>query len=440
VALSARIPDADRPQASAATAERTATFREVFVIREFRALYLASTLSWIGDSLARAAVTALIYQATGSVIASAAGFAISYAPWLVGGPLLVALAERHAYRSVMILCDVLRMAIMGAVAIPDLPPLAILGLLLVAAVLTPPFDAARSAMLPSVLPGDRYVVGLAVHAGTSQPALVTGYLIGAALAAHHPRLALVINAATFGLSAIILRLGVRRREPALVPAHRRRLTQEVFDGFRLVFGTPALRAIALLVFGSVTFAVVPEGLAAAWAADLTQNGPNGWVQGFIMASVPLGFFIGGLFFTRLAAPARRAALIRPFAICAPLALVPAVVNPPAPIVALLGLVCGASMGGLLPAANGLFVQGLPDAFRARAFGVMQAGMQLLQGGAVLVTGLLVQMLPLHLPTLVGLWCMAGVVLMTTLAATWPSTSKFAEARAAANAANTPATA
>jgi hypothetical protein len=340
----------------------------------------------------------------------------------------------------MILCDVLRMGIMAAVAIPDLPPLAILGLLLVAAVLTPPFEAARSAMLPSVLPGDRYVVGLAVHAGTSQPALVIGYLIGAALAAHQPRLALLVNAATFGISAIILRVGVRRREAALVPAHRRRLTQEVLDGFRLVFGTPALRAIALLVFGAVTFAVVPEGLAAAWAADLSPGGQKGWVQGFIMASVPLGFFLGGLIFTRLVPPARRAALIRPFAICAPLALVPAVVDPPAPIVALLGLVCGASMGGLLPAANGIFVQGLPDAFRARAFGVMQAGMQLLQGGAVLATGVLVQVLPVDLPTLVGLWCTAGVLLMTTLAATWPSTRAFAEARAAANAANSPATA
>jgi MFS family permease len=438
--LSSRRPGAHRPQSPAAPTERTATFREVFAIGEFRALYLASTLSWIGDSLARAAITALIYQATESVVASAASFAISYAPWLVGGPLLVALAERYAYRSVMILCDVLRMALMAVVALVALPPLAILGVLLVSAVLTPPFEAARSAMMPSILPGDRYVVGLAVHAGTAQPALVIGYLAGAALATHQAQLALLINAATFGLSAVILRVAVRRRESALMPDKRRRLTREVMDGFRLVFGTPALRAIALLVFGAVTFAVVPEGLAAAWAADLTANGSTGWVQGYIMASVPLGFFIGGLVFTRLVPPARRATLIRPFAVFAPLVLVPSVLNPPAPIVAVLGLACGAAMGGLLPAANGLFVQALPDAFRARAFGVMQAGMQLLQGAAVLTTGLLVHVLPIRLPVLVGIWCAAGVILMIALAATWPSTRAFAEARAAANAANTPATA
>ena len=68
---------------------RPATFRDVFASREFRAIYAASTLSWIGDYVARAAVTALVYQVTDSVAASAAAFAISYAPWLLGGSVLV---------------------------------------------------------------------------------------------------------------------------------------------------------------------------------------------------------------------------------------------------------------------------------------------------------------------------------------------------------------
>ena len=33
-----------------------------------------------------------------------------------------------------------------------------------------------------------------------------------------------------------------------------------------MFGTPVLRAIAVLVFSSMLFSIVPEGLAAAWAA------------------------------------------------------------------------------------------------------------------------------------------------------------------------------
>ena len=69
--------------------DRPATFREVFGEPEYRALYAASTLSWIGDYIARAAITVLVYQQTESVGWSAAAFAVSYLPWLLGGPLLV---------------------------------------------------------------------------------------------------------------------------------------------------------------------------------------------------------------------------------------------------------------------------------------------------------------------------------------------------------------
>ena len=41
---------------------------------------------------------------------------------------------------------------------------------------------------------------------------------------------------------------------------------------------------------------------------------------------------------------------------------------------------------MLPATNGLFVQVLPPSYRARAFGVIQSGLYLLQGAAVTVTG------------------------------------------------------
>ena len=59
------------------TRKRPATFRDVLASREYRAIYAASTLSWIGDSTARAAVTALVYQSTGSAAASAGAFALT---------------------------------------------------------------------------------------------------------------------------------------------------------------------------------------------------------------------------------------------------------------------------------------------------------------------------------------------------------------------------
>jgi Major Facilitator Superfamily len=389
--------------------ERPATFREVLGTGEFRAIYGAATLSWIGDSAARAAVTALVFQVTDSAAASAGAFALTYAPWLLGSSILVSLAERYPHRTVMVIGDVARLVIMATVAIPGIPLPLVLVLVLAAAFFAPPFDAARSACLPAVLGGDRYVLGLALFSATSQPAQVVGYLIGAALSFSEPRLAFGVNAVTFAVSAVVVRLGVHWREPALSHARRTRLLQETSDGFRVVFGNPALRSIALLIFGGVLFVVVPEGLGAAWAATLADGQGRGWVQGVIMAAVPFGSILGSLSITRLVRPDVRVQLMRPLAVLVPLTLVPAVFAPSTTVVVILAGGCGFAMGALGPVANGQFVQRVPNEFRARAFGVVQAGVQLLQGAAVLVTGALAEKVPV--PMVVGLWSLAGLGLM-----------------------------
>lgn len=405
--------------------ERPATFREVFAVREYRSVYLALVLTWAGDYIAKAAVTMLVYQESRSVALSATAFATSYLPWLVGGPLLTALADRYPYRTVMVVCDLVRTPLFLLIAIADLPVWLIISLLFLSTLATAPSQAARSAMLPLILQGDRLVVALSLHGSTNQAAQVCGYVVGAWIALYSPRLALLLTAAAFGLSALLIWFRVHHR-PAVSHGRRRHLLRETGDGFRLVFGTTVLRAIAILVFASMLFSIVPEGLAAAWATELARDGENpGPIQGLIMAASPVGFILGGLAIGRGVRPSRRQALIRPFAVLAPLALVPAVLNPPAPVVALLTAISGFAVAGLMPVCNGLFVQALPDGYRARAFGVMNTGVQVMQGVAVLATGMLADRFPL--PGVVGLWCLAGVLLMLLLATRWPQPELFQEA-------------
>ncbi|SCL17979.1 Major Facilitator Superfamily protein [Micromonospora nigra] len=410
--------------------EGPATFREVFAQREYRAIFAASTLSWIGDYLARAAVTLLIYQETQSVALSAAAFAASYLPWLVGGPLLATIAERHPYRQVMVVCDVVRAALMVAIAIPGMPVEVILLLLFATTLANPPSQAAKSALIPLVLTGDRLVVGLSLNASMGQAAQVVGYLLGAGLATVSPTAALLVNATTFLSSAVLVRLGVDDHPPAMTSAHRSHLLRETAAGFRLVFGNPVLRSIAVLVFSAMLFSIVPEGLAAAWANERADGGLDaGAAQAVIMAAGPVGFILGGLVISRAFAPARRLALIRPLAVLAPLMLVPSLLDPPPVVVAVLAAACGFAVAGLMPVANGLFVQALPNGFRARAFGVMATGVQVIQGMAVLVTGLLAERFPI--PAVVGVWSAAGVVLMSVVALRWPSGSTIDAAVTAA---------
>ncbi|MEU8156012.1 MFS transporter [Micromonospora sp. NPDC048986] len=426
--MEATVPD-ERP-----SAEGPATFREVFAQHEFRAVFVAGALSWIGDYVAKAAVTLLVYQQTRSVALSAAAFAVSFLPWLLGGPVLAALAERYPFRRVMVACDLIRMALMLLIAIPGLPYQAVLVLIFASTLANPPSQAAKSALIPQLLTGDRLVLGLSLNSSVGQAAQVVGYVFGAAVAAVDPEAALLFNAVTFGLSALLVRLGVRHRPPVMHPEHRSHLLRETRQGFGIVFRTPVLRAIAVLVFSSMLFSIVPEGLAAAWANEEGRGAVSaGTAQAAIMVANPIGFILGGLLVSRLFGPARRLKLMRPLAVLAPLVLVPVLLDPPPLVVALLAALCGFAVAGMMPMANGLFVQALPNGFRARAFGVMATGIQVIQGLSVLVTGLLAERFPI--PIVVGVWSAAGVVLMAVATLRWPDRQTVDDAITAAALAN-----
>ena len=59
---------------AATTAERPVPFRDLFALREYRAVYVGLLASWIGDYLARAAITVLVYEQSSSVVQAAAAF------------------------------------------------------------------------------------------------------------------------------------------------------------------------------------------------------------------------------------------------------------------------------------------------------------------------------------------------------------------------------
>jgi hypothetical protein len=418
-----------------ATADRKVTFSEIFAVREYRALFAASQLSWIGDYMARAAVMALVFVQTGSVALSAAAFAISYAPWVLGGPFLTALAERLRYRTVMVTCDVCRAVLIGLVAVPGMPLPVMLLLVLGVAMIAPPALAARSATMPLVLTGDRVVLGIAVNQAGGQATQVFGYMAGAVIASVNPRIALLINSCTFALSAVIVRTGLRDRPPAMTERQRSNLLRETGEGFRVVFGTPPLRAIAVIVFASMLFAILPEGLAIGWADELVagEESRRGFYQGLIMVANPLGVVLGGVLISRLLTPSVRRRLVPLFAVAAPLSLVPALTEPGLVGVVAMASICGFIVAGITPTLNGLFVQILRHGYRARAFGVMNSGVQIIQGVAVLGSGLLTELLPIH--QVVGFWSAAGVLLMGVLALRWPPLEFFNRAIAETERAN-----
>jgi MFS family permease len=364
------------------TTER-ATYREVFGIPEFRSLWSAQLLSVAGDQLVRVALTVLVYSRTQSPLLAALTYAVTIVPIFAGGVLLSGLADRFPRRTVMIVCDVVRCLLVLVMAIPGMPLAVLLVLLFVVTTFTAPFTAARSAIYPDVLAGDRYVLGTAITMTTFQFAQVAGFAVGGALVGFFgARTCLLADAITFAASALIVRYGVRRRPaaksatgPLLAPV------ADAAAGIRLVFSNPALR-MPMLFGWLAAFIVVPEGLAVPLARWL--NGGDILV-GLLLAATALGIAVGSLAFSRLVGPARRGAWMGPLAVASCLLLVLFVADPPAPTVLLILFASGACSCYQM-AANAAFVRAAPAEQRSQAFGLAQAGIYLGQGGAVIVAG------------------------------------------------------
>jgi MFS family permease len=393
--------------------EERSSFREVFAIGEFRALWSAQVLSYAGDQFAQVAIAILVYGRTHSAFLTALAYALTYLPPIAGGPLLSGLADLFPRRRVMVACDVLRVGTVGLMAIPGLP-LAALCMLLFCTVLTgAPFSSARTALLPDVLPGDKFVLGSAIGNITYQASQILGFVAGAAVVAIlNPHRTLGIDAATFGISALILLAGVKARPaPGREGAARPSVWSVSADGIRIVFGNRVL--LTLLLFGWLAgFYIVPEGLAVPYARSL--HGTTLTV-GLLMAAMPLGMVIGAFLLGRVATPSARIRMMGWLAVvsCAP--LIGSAWDPPLWTVLLLWTLAGAG-GAYQLAAAAAFVQALRPATRARAFGLAQSGLYAVQGLGILAGGAVAQAIGAQLA--VGLAGLVGLTAATMLAMSW----------------------
>lgn len=388
--------------ASPAAPER-ATFRSVFAVGEFRYLWLAQVLSVLGDQLARVAMTVLVYDQTRSAFWAALTYAVTLVPWLLGGLALSGLADRLPRRAVMVACDLIRTVLVGVMALLSIGGATDTGLVLLVVLLfgvtlfDSPFKAARSAMLPDILTGDLYVLGVAVSQTALQVGMVAGFALGGiVVAVLHASGALALDAATFAGSAVLVRFGVRGRPSAAVHQTTTGLRQ-IAAGVRLVFGQPVLRTLVL--FGwLVTFYVVPMGLAAPLARGMHSGLPAAVATGLVFAGGPFGTMIGAIAFSRFVPPACWQNWLGPLAIAACGVLVLFVFRPGLAGCLAILVVSGACASYQL-AANSAFVAAVPPERRGQAFGLANGGMQAFQGLWIVLAGALAGRPPLS-PALV----------------------------------------
>jgi hypothetical protein len=366
-----------------APASPRATFRDVFAVREFRALWLSVILSAAGDRLALVALAVLVYDRTRSPLLAAVAYAAGYLPWVIGGLFLSDLADRRPRRTVMVACDVVRALLVAAMTVPGVPVVALVLLLFAATMFASPFESARASITPGILPGERYALGTAVIQTTYLTAEVAGAAAGgAAVMLFGVRPSLLLDTATFVASGLLIGLGTRARPAAGGPgAGLGSPLARAAAGLRLVFGDPALRTLVLLGW-LVVFYTIPQGIAAPYAARL-GGGPV--ATGLVLASTAAATAIAMPLFSRFVSPGRRLSLMGPLAAAAGVTLVLTAFRPGLAI-SLVIFSAAAASGVYQLAVNTAFVVRVPHERRAQAFGIASMGVVVAQGAAFVAAG------------------------------------------------------
>jgi dTMP kinase len=369
----------------------------ILSVRPFRRLWIALTLSSLGDWLSIVALTVLAatiagkHEAHASVIGATAaqGAAVSgvwiatLLPALLFGPLAGAIADRLNRRMTMITGDVIRGLLFLSIPIfPNLTWIYIAKFLAGCASLF--WNPATAATVPNLVPKDKLEranqLSLFTTYGTAPVAsgvfavlaLVSGPLghVAPFLQPSKVNLALYFNAASYAVSALtvfFLKEIPKRHpsEPISVPS----VAKSIWEGWRFLGHTPVLRALALGMLGAFTAAGVVVGLSYIYITNTLHGGPAGW--GLVFSALFVGLALGMVPGGRL----RDFSLRRLFglsiaAAAVPLALIALIPN--LAVLTILVVLLGALAGIAYATGNTIVGLEVDDDTRGRTFAFFQS--------------------------------------------------------------------
>jgi len=227
---------------------------------DFRLLWIAQTVSIVGDKINQVALSIMVYQVTRSAVQMGLVFAITFLPaalfGLVSGPLV----DRWDRRRTMIAADIVRACLVLAIPFAaSLGMWAVYALAFASATVSLLFEPSRMALVPSVVERDELMAANSLDMTTSSIAELLGIgFAGALVAGVGPSYAFFIDGATFLISAVFV-VAVRHR------AVRRPLARMGFDvvWHDLRFGIDRIRNDAVLRGLLLTYSAIAIAAGAA---------------------------------------------------------------------------------------------------------------------------------------------------------------------------------
>lgn len=343
-------------------------------------LLAANAISITGNRITQLAIPWFVLQTTGSVAKTGLAGFFSLLPFVLSSALGGVVVDRLGYRRASIVADlasgtsVLLVPILHATV--GLPLAALLALVFAGALLDAPGQTARDAILPDLLEQADMTLerGTSLFDGVSRGANMLGApLAGVLIALVGPTNALVVDAATFAASALLIRALVRHttRAPDAAAVAEGYLAQ-LRAGYAFLWRTPLVRALVVMVLVTNTLDAGMGGVLMPVYADRVLGSvvALGLMAG-VMGMTALG---GTLVFAWIGHRLPRVAtLVAGFTLGGPsrfflLAAMPGI-GP-----AVVGFaIAGAGIGPVNPILGTLSYERVPPELRARVFGALSAG-------------------------------------------------------------------
>ncbi|MBI2774254.1 MAG: MFS transporter [Chloroflexi bacterium] len=354
----------------------------------FALLWSAQMISGFGDKITVFALAFVTWELTRSALSTALAVAISTIPYALFGFFGGAIADALGHRRAMIVCDLLRMLLIGAipaVLLLGLPLAVPYALVFVAALCTAVFNPARLAIVPDLVPADRLGASNAVVYASDRTVEIIGTLVAGVLVATLAAQAFYVDAFTFGLSALLLlRIVMDERPP-------RRLSlggvmADTLDGLRIIRDHAVLRANTIFSLLAQLSLPIVNGLTPVLIFREYALGPEQY--GAVEASIAAGAVVTGLAFPSVLGRAPKGPVIVAGFAMLGLVLIGIAASPGIAVtIPLFALVGVANVVFFVPNVT-LSQEVTPPALRARVFASRTALLHLSWLPIVLVSGLL----------------------------------------------------